>query len=456
METCISCVLVPIRTRKKRHQEWIDEFGSVVGYYYGLRPRILISDLDMVKQILVKDISLFTNRPDVPRGVPTLLALRDQRWKEIRHILTPTFSSHKMKGMVPIMNECAGVLTEVLEEKVGTPFDIYGYFQGLTLDVISRCALALQLDCQRKPDDTVLLAIRKLFTMELSRIVVMLVCFPGMRNITRRMFAFAPQSKLIGFILGHLRTVIEKRRRDKEDPVLVDALHLLLEASEGKHENSEASEGQILLNDSEIMWNAYVFLLAGYQTTSSALAYTTHLFSVYPDIQEKVYQEVMDNIGMDEDITYDNVNSLTYMELVINESLRMYPPLPLLVSREVKETTVINGHTLPENAVVDIPVWAIHYDPNLWPDPETFDPMRHTQEEKAKRHPMAFLPFGVGPRNCIGARFAYLEMKIALAKFVRKFVATRCEKTIDPLPTLVLTSNMTPENGVWVTLESRQ
>ena len=84
------------------------------------------------------------------------------------------------------------------------------------------------------------------------------------------------------------------------------------------------------------------------------------------------------------------------------------------------------------------------------------DPMRHTQEEKAKRHPMAFLPFGVGPRNCIGARFAYLEMKIALAKFVRKFVATRCEKTIDPLPTLVLTSNMTPENGVWVTLESRQ
>ena len=103
----------------------------------------------------------------------------------------------------------------------------------------------------------------------------------------------------------------------------------MLEASEGKHENSEASEGQILLNDSEIMWNAYVFLLAGYQTTSSALAYTTHLFSVYPDIQEKVYQEVMDNIGMDEDITYDNVNSLTYMELVINESLRMYPPLPL-------------------------------------------------------------------------------------------------------------------------------
>lgn len=111
--------------------------------------------------------------------------------------------------------------------------------------------------------------------------------------------------------------------------MLVDALHLLLEASEGKHETAEGTEGQILLNDDEIVWNAYVFLLAGYQTTSSALAYTTHLFSIHPDIQEKVYQEVMDNIGMEDDITYENVNSLTYMELVINESLRMYPPLPL-------------------------------------------------------------------------------------------------------------------------------
>jgi len=101
-------------------------------------------------------------------------------------------------------------------------------------------------------------------------------------------------------------------------------------------------------------------------------------------------------------------------------------------------------------------VWSIHYDPNLWPDPENFDPLRHVQEEKTKRHPMAFLPFGVGPRNCIGARFAIIEMKIALAKFVRKYVAVRCERTRDPLPTLVLTSNMTPLNGVWIQLETRQ
>jgi len=231
--------------------------------------------------------------------------------------------------MFPIMNKCVDTLTEVLEQRVGTQFDIYGYYQGLTLDVISRCALALQLDCQRKPEDKVLQAIRKLFTFELSRIVVMLVCFPGLRNFFRNLFRFVPQSKLIHFIIGHLKTVIEKRRHDKEDPVLVDALHLLLEASEGKHESSEATAGQILLNDDEIVWNAYVFLLAGYQTTSSALAYTTHLFSVHPDVQEKVYQEVLEHIGLEDDITYENVSSLQYMELVINESLRMYPPLPL-------------------------------------------------------------------------------------------------------------------------------
>ena len=111
--------------------------------------------------------------------------------------------------------------------------------------------------------------------------------------------------------------------------MLVDALHLLLEASEGKHETRIATPGQVLLNDEEIVWNAYVFLLAGYETTSTALAYTTHCLSLYPDIQEQVYQEVVEKIGLEADLTYEKVLELQYMDLVINESLRLYPPVPL-------------------------------------------------------------------------------------------------------------------------------
>jgi len=444
------------KNHQERHLEWLDKYGDIVGYYMGLKPRILVADLEIIKQVLVKDISIFTNRPDVPRGIPTLVSLRDQRWKEIRHILTPTFSLHKLKGMLPIMNECVDLLTDCLKEKNGQVVDVYDYYQGLTLDVISRCALALQLDCQRNQKDEILEAVRNLFRLDLSRLVIMLVCFPGLRTFFRTLFRFAPSNKFITFVVGHLKTVIENRRRDKEDPVLVDALHLLLEASEGKHEAGSVGPGQVLLNDEEIIWNAYIFLLAGYETTSTALAYTTHCLSLYPDIQEQVYEEIVDKIGLEAEITYENVNELNYMELVINETLRVYPPVPLFVSRECKETTTINGVTIPVDAVVDVPVWSIHRDPKYWPDPETFDPLRHLPEEKAKRHPMTFLPFGTGPRNCIGGRFALLEMKIALAKVLRKFVAKTCDKTVEPLPTIVRTTIMNPRDGVWVQLEARE
>merc|ERR1712116_51462 len=190
-----------------------------------------------------------------------------------------------------------------------------------------------------------------------------------MGTVFRMLFRFAPSNKFITFVVGHLKTVIENRRRDKEDPVLVDALHLLLEASEGKHEAGSVGPGQVLLNDEEIIWNAYIFLLAGYETTSTALAYTTHCLSLYPDIQEQLYDEIIDKIGPDAEITYENVNLLNYMDLVINESLRVYPPVPLFVSRECKETTTINGVTIPVDAVVDVPVWSIHRDPKYWPDP---------------------------------------------------------------------------------------
>ena len=104
-----------------------------------------------------------------------------------------------------------------------------------------------------------------------------------------------------------------------------------MEASEGKHlENQSDSQDKVLLSDDEIAWNACVFLLAGYETTSTALAYVTHCLCLNPEIQESAYQEIFDKIGPgDNTLTHENVYQLEYLELVINESLRLYPPVPL-------------------------------------------------------------------------------------------------------------------------------
>lgn len=113
---------------------------------------------------------------------------------------------------------------------------------------------------------------------------------------------------------------------------MIDALHLLLEASEGKHAetNSESAVKSGLLNDDEIAWNACVFLLAGYETTSTALAYITYCLSLHPNVQEQVFSEIMEKIGPDNSpLSYENVSQLHYLEQVIQESLRLYPPVPL-------------------------------------------------------------------------------------------------------------------------------
>ena len=112
---------------------------------------------------------------------------------------------------------------------------------------------------------------------------------------------------------------------------MIDALHLLLEASEGKLSEIKTGKHPLgLLNDDEIAWNACVFLLAGYETTSTALAYVTYCLSLYPDIQEKVFAEIIEKIGSDlSTLSYDDVSKLQYLELVILESLRLFPPVPL-------------------------------------------------------------------------------------------------------------------------------
>ncbi|CAF1466073.1 unnamed protein product [Adineta steineri] len=114
----------------------------------------------------------------------------------------------------------------------------------------------------------------------------------------------------------------------------------------------------------------------------------------------------------------------------------------------------LGGYQLPKGTVINVPVYSLHHDPNVWPDPEKFIPERFLPEEKAKRHPMAFLPFGDGPRNCIGMRFALLEAKIAIAKAIRVIEIQSCEKTEIPL-ILTKTTMLSPQNGVWLRVARR-
>ncbi|XP_048465780.1 cytochrome P450 3A19 isoform X2 [Rhincodon typus] len=186
------------------------------------------------------------------------------------------------------------------------------------------------------------------------------------------------------------------------------------------------------LTDSEILAQALTFILAGYETTSNTLSYTAHNLATHPDVQKKLQQEIDEAFPNKAPPTYDGVMQLEYMEMVISETLRLFPPAPR-IDRVCKKDVQLNGVTIPKGTIVMVPAYVLHRDAEYWPEPEEFRPERFSKENRESWVPNTFLPFGMGPRNCIGMRFAQLTMKLALASFLQHLSIVPCKETPIPL-----------------------
>jgi cytochrome P450 len=162
-----------------------------------------------------------------------------------------------------------------------------------------------------------------------------------------------------------------------------------------------------------------IFLLAGHETTSTALTYALHLLGRHPDAQRQVRAEVAAVTG-DGSVTAQHVAALAYTTMVLKETMRLYPSAPLLGRRAVEEDEIC-GYRIPAGADVVVAPWVVHRHPDFWDQPHRFDPQRFTPEREKARHRYAWFPFGGGPRGCIGQHFSMLESVIALAMLVREF-----------------------------------
>lgn len=197
---------------------------------------------------------------------------------------------------------------------------------------------------------------------------------------------------------------------------------------------------------------AFIFFFAGFETSSTAMSFTLYLLAKHPEIQVKVREEVRRiKKAHENEINYDALMEMHYLNQVFNEALRMYPPVGTLVRYSQNDYDVPDTNlTIPQGIMITIPVYGIHYDPEIYPNPTKFDPDRFTSEEVQKRHPYSFLPFGEGPRNCIGMRFAQLQSKFGLATIVDKFELSVNAKTQEPLQLDLSTPNMAAKGGIWL------
>ncbi|GLH05333.1 Cytochrome P450 4g15 [Gryllus bimaculatus] len=209
------------------------------------------------------------------------------------------------------------------------------------------------------------------------------------------------------------------------------------------------------LSDADIREEVDTFMFEGHDTTAAAISFTAFLLSRHPAVQEKVLEE-LDSIfdtSKPLDPTIHDLSELKYLDMVIKESLRIFPPVGA-VSRQITSDFRLASSplTVPAGAMLFLTFHLLHRDPEVFPEPNEFDPQRFAPEETVRRHPFAYLPFSAGSRNCIGQRFAMLELKSVLAKLIWNF---RILPAPDFEPILVWEIITKSKNGIFVRLEER-
>lgn len=332
------------------------------------------------------------------------------------------------------------LLTSRIHLFSGSSIDMFSWYSKMTFEVILSSAFGIKSDVQRNPDNEFLLKARSIFHP--PAILMMLMALPGARFL--RGF-FSQSASSLGYFLDLGDKIIRMRREGKDERQ--DLIQLMLSA----HDPEGGNKGG--LSDDEITAQSATFLLAGHETSSNTLTFITYHLAVNPDIQEKLRQEIVASFKENpEKSLYEQCFGIEYLDCVINETLRLNPPAHVM-TRVCNKTCTINGVTIPEGTEVKYPIYALHHDPELWTHPEKFDPNRFLSPAKDVIHPFQFLPFGGGPRTCIGMRFAMLEIKMTLIKILCKYKFVRSPETQVPLK-VVSGITLTSKDGLHIRMEA--
>ncbi|KAL8590475.1 hypothetical protein ACOMHN_011688 [Nucella lapillus] len=455
--------------------ECFTEWGKTFGKCYGAflpNPTVVVSDPDLLRDLMVKQFAHFPNRTrqKIMQYKPwedNLTMLVNDHWKHVRSQLSPTFSSGKLKKMMPAINRVVQNLSKFVKEKAetGEEVELKNMAGCFAMDTIAGAAFGMHVDSLFNPDDPFNLNGLKLIGQNSKLLTTIMIMFPWMVPFLRRLGVTFIPLKPTNFFVNILDAALKERRLDSKSHS--DFLQLLVDAeregssqgpvdAEIDHSAQLTTSGQWNrkgLNNDEMKANALIFFLAGYDTTSIVLSFTLFQLAANPEALKKAQEEIDKKLGKNP-VHYDTASELTYVDMCMNEAIRLNPP-GFIIDRQSVDDVEFGGHQIKKGTRIMIPVYSIHRDPEIWPEPEKYLPERHTPEAKASRHPFAFLPFGHGPRNCIGMRLAQLEIRMAVASILQHYIPVLCDKSVYPPKLDTPQIRMIAKDGLWVKFKPR-
>ncbi|KAJ4773534.1 Cytochrome P450 [Rhynchospora pubera] len=398
--------------------KWMSIYGRTFLFWFGPKPLILISDMDLVKKVLF-DKSGFYEKPDLPLAVNDLLGkglplMNGPDWVRHRRVIKPAFHIDKLKEMTKQMTLCTESMVEVwgnqiAHEKNGQfEIELRGQFQELTADIIAQTAFGWSYMKGKK----VVSAQKKL--QEIAYASIFQVQVPGLKYLPTN--NNRTRWKLEKIVRTNLVQIIHERMESRDGGYGNDLLGILLETCMGDRKGKNN-----YMSLDEITNECKTFFFAGHDSTSLLLTWTVFYLSTNHEWQERLRDEVLRECGT-EAPNADMLSKLKLVNLVLLEVLRLYTPAGL-VGRTTSQDMELGNIKLLKGTTVVVPISILHRDKDIWgQDADKFNPLRFENGlSKAAKHPNAFLSFAGGPRVCIGQTFAMLQAKIVISMLLQRF-----------------------------------
>ncbi|KAJ1964080.1 hypothetical protein GGI12_001647, partial [Dipsacomyces acuminosporus] len=404
--------------------EYFDHYGDTAQFYILVSHVLCTRDPAVVREVMNdsdyfhKEITFpLTEVRELSRNGLFTTSSTEDAWKHAHRLLMPAFSSSAMKLYAEEMVHVAEKASELMGmHGPKDSFDALDFTLKITFQAIGQVALGYNfhlMDAVDSPPHPFLIGMN--------------YCLSEIANrIPRTMYwKYLPLSsnyefdRQLGTMKGIMKEVIDERRSSSDAKNMKkDLLGFMLNA------RAPNPQGEVVgLSDDNIYDQIITFGIAGSETSANTLSWILYLLDKHPDIQQRVLQELA-NVGIvqDKPVTVKQSNQLSYLTQVIKETLRLFPPVFVLIKMCTKDCILPGGFIIRKGMEARVDIWSLHHNPKVYPDPYRFDPERFSEQNIKKIPEGAWLPFSSGPRACIGMQFAMMEMRIVLATLLSRYV----------------------------------
>ncbi|XP_059062680.1 cytochrome P450 6B6-like [Achroia grisella] len=410
----------------------------LIGFYRGTRPELIVRDPELVKRILVTDFGSFFYRGFIPYTkvmeplLRNVFAAEGDLWKMLRMRMTPAFTSTKLKAMFPLIVERAEKLQSRTFEVAasGKTYDAKELMARYTTDFIGACGFGLESDSLNDDNSDFRKLGRKFVELRIGDALVAVLkdMFPELCKNLKYFFRVEKDVKILSENIQKARNYQPIGRNDFVDLMLAikNLESVEMESIERKKDDGTPELVTINFDDDVFMAQLAMFFGAGFETSATTSSMTLNLLAFHPEEQANV-QDDIDRVlaKYDNKLSFEAVNEMNYLKMAIKEAMRIFPSLGFVSRQCAKSYTIEDlGLTIDKGINVMIPIQALHMDSKYWDKPEDYRPERFRNEEENKD---VFLPFGNGPRNCIGSRLGLMQTMAGVAAILSKF-------TVKPAP----------------------